>query len=361
MEELAWRYAERGDLLSAERLFNTLASTFSYTNSPAQNGGNTYSRCAHLCRVVLDPMGTPSARRLDDAVEALLERRFTLASFFSNSQKKNASALHAWFLLVHPDKNPNPRSREAFVRLMSFKDELATTGLQSETGLQNDPTVSCSRTPLPPVVNCRRSLREEQRRQGDLDTLLRSLTLKPRVRLNCDLSPPTVVGVGQAETKLGFSETLSSSSDLDELSLTRTVVLEGLTEANCDEATRNAVADALRSRSGTPVKSGTRGRFITHRIVLQRPPTLNEWRVARDQREVLLSNTPTLSAEIADTQKMASCSSPKYPSRQVHDGLQGGLPQIGEAPICPVLKGYPARALGVQQPISKLREFIMPL
>lgn len=114
MEKVAEACLRTGDVSSASQLYNTL-----------ENLNPRYSRMARLCRVLCDPNSVPLPHRHLDVCEALLDPHFTAEilvgdNLFTEAVQKKYQRL---VILVHPDKNPNPQAKDAFLRLANMREE----------------------------------------------------------------------------------------------------------------------------------------------------------------------------------------------------------------------------------------------
>lgn len=287
MEEIAWRYVQRGDLHSAMSLFETLNRTFSSNRSesprrtsllPSLPDGK-YGRLSRLCRVLLDPLAVPLPHRHTDVVDAFLEERFPITAFFGVQPEAFSRQIQRWLLLLHPDKNPHPRARDAFLRLAELKGKLLVPDGEVLPDIRipvvRKESLSDIRTPLPLVRNPLRAARDQRKKQEQLSSLLSTLKKHPMRRLRCDLSfssfEKTIGEDRLAKTTDDVDVDESDSTDLD-----ATIVANGISHSDCSEKVKKAVSELL--CTDTHLAATTGGIGMPRRIVLRRPPTLDEWR-----------------------------------------------------------------------------------
>eukprot|EP00758_Cryptobia_borreli_P003549 Tbor_TRINITY_DN3823_c0_g1::TRINITY_DN3823_c0_g1_i1::g.5707::m.5707 len=223
MEKIAWRYVSCGDVISAEKLFNTLDSTFRSGPNLRSNFGkqcdfSSYGRNARLCRVVANPTIVPQPDRGHDAVEAFLDDRFPPVAFFriageeaenylqsssvqeSPAEEKIYDALtiddlrerfRIWLITLHPDKNTHPSAQLAFQRLLDMKDKISQAlGGEENLGLKlsdfsafRKRRASDIKTQLPTVRNSMK-MREQMKKPPQMDVLSNTNRSTSR-KLNC--------------------------------------------------------------------------------------------------------------------------------------------------------------------------------
>ena len=290
MEEIAWRYIQRGDLHSAVSLFDTLNRTFTLNARqeskisprrasllPSSASDGRYGRLSRLCRVLQDPLAVPLPHRYTDAVDAFLELKFPLPAYFGTNPDAYSKTVQRWLLILHPDKNPHPRAREAFQRLGELKGQLSDpNGALPEVMLPTRrQSTSDFRTPLPQVRNPLRAARENTRRQEQFSSLLSSLKGMSRRRLECDLSFSNFERSYEPDDKLA---TTTGHMDLSSVDLDTTIVANGISQSDCSYEIKKAASELLSSSTVDPLASTTGGIMDPRRIVLRRPPTLEEWR-----------------------------------------------------------------------------------
>lgn len=114
MEKVADACLRNGDITQAAQIYSTLE--------------NINPRCSHmsrLCRVLCDPTSVPLPYRYSDICDALLDFHFTAEILVGNdlSLESIQKKYQRLVILVHPDKNPNPNSKEAFLRLAVMREE----------------------------------------------------------------------------------------------------------------------------------------------------------------------------------------------------------------------------------------------
>lgn len=114
MEKVAVACLRDGDVEQAYQIYATME--------------NINPRCSHmarLCRALCDPTSVPLPFRHNDVCEALLDFHFTAEILVGNvlSMESVQKKYQQLVILVHPDKNPNPRAMDAFLRLAVMKEE----------------------------------------------------------------------------------------------------------------------------------------------------------------------------------------------------------------------------------------------
>eukprot|EP00796_Vickermania_ingenoplastis_P000291 gene291-164_t len=114
MDKVASACLRDGDVTSAANMYATL-----------ENMDQRFSRLARLCRVLSDPHSVPVPHRHNDACEALLDHSITAEILVGKDLSVEAiqKKYQRLVILVHPDKNPNPRAKEAFLRLATMREE----------------------------------------------------------------------------------------------------------------------------------------------------------------------------------------------------------------------------------------------
>ncbi|CCW69784.1 unnamed protein product [Phytomonas sp. Hart1] len=108
MEYLADKCLENGDLTSASDLFTSLEKT-----------NPKYAKMARICRVLSNPTSVPLPHRHHDMCEALLDPLITSRILLRGTPSVESIRKYYQQLIVHvhPDKNPTPCAKEAFLRL----------------------------------------------------------------------------------------------------------------------------------------------------------------------------------------------------------------------------------------------------
>lgn len=114
MEKVADTCLRDGDVEQAYQIYTTME--------------NINPRCSHmarLCRALCDPISVPLPFRHNDVCEALLDFHFTAEILVGNvlSIESIQKKYQRLVVFVHPDKNPNPRAVDAFLRLAVMKEE----------------------------------------------------------------------------------------------------------------------------------------------------------------------------------------------------------------------------------------------
>lgn len=114
MDKVAQEYLRNGDMTNASQMYCTL-----------ERMDPRYQRMARLCRVLCDPNSVPLPHRHSDVCEALLDRNITAEILVGNDLTPEAiqKKYQRLILLVHPDKNPFPQAKEAFLRLANMREE----------------------------------------------------------------------------------------------------------------------------------------------------------------------------------------------------------------------------------------------
>ncbi|KEG12764.1 hypothetical protein DQ04_01441100 [Trypanosoma grayi] len=137
MEAVAEQYFSSGDMKAA--------ATF-YCNLMVLHP--RYVKMARICRVLADPSVVPQPHRYADVVEALLEPTITPEALFGAdlAPADINKAYQRWTLLVHPDKNPYPRAKDAFNRLVALKTVALEAASKPKELLSTEPTAWCGGT-----------------------------------------------------------------------------------------------------------------------------------------------------------------------------------------------------------------------
>lgn len=112
MERVASNYLSNGDLENAAELYGSLEKL-----NPAK-----YGRMARICRVLLDPAQVPLPHRHTDICDALLDQRVPPQVLLRTSVEEVQRRFQRLAVCAHPDKNPNPLAKEAFLRLSQMRD-----------------------------------------------------------------------------------------------------------------------------------------------------------------------------------------------------------------------------------------------
>lgn len=114
MEKVAATCLRSGDVTNAAKLYASL-----------ENLDPRYNRMARLCRVLCDPNSVPLPHRHNDVCESLLEPRITAEILVGNDLSMEAvqRKYQRLVILVHPDKNPHPHAKDAFLRLANMREE----------------------------------------------------------------------------------------------------------------------------------------------------------------------------------------------------------------------------------------------
>lgn len=113
MDRLAGNFLSNGDVANASALYNSLEKL-----NPIK-----YSRMARICRVLSDPQAVPLPYRCDDICEALLDPSVPSEVLLRSSTDDVQKSFQRLAVCVHPDKNPNARAKDAFLRLTHMKDK----------------------------------------------------------------------------------------------------------------------------------------------------------------------------------------------------------------------------------------------
>lgn len=114
MDKVAAGCLRDGDVTNAANMYSTL-----------ENMDPRFSRMARLCRVLCDPNSVPLPHRHNDVCEALLDPHMTAEILVGSDLSLEAiqKKYQRLVILVHPDKNPNSRAKEAFLRLATMREE----------------------------------------------------------------------------------------------------------------------------------------------------------------------------------------------------------------------------------------------
>ncbi|CCW64038.1 unnamed protein product [Phytomonas sp. EM1] len=114
MEYLADKCLENGDLTGATDLFASLEKT-----------NPKYSKMARICRVLSNPTSVPLPYRHSDICEALLDPSITSRVLLRGTPSVESIRKYYQQLIVHvhPDKNPTPSAKEAFLRLVALQKD----------------------------------------------------------------------------------------------------------------------------------------------------------------------------------------------------------------------------------------------
>jgi hypothetical protein len=113
MDRLAGNYLSNGDVANASSLYNSLEKL-----NPVK-----YSRMARICRVLCNPQSVPLPFRYDDICDALLDPSVPPEVLLRSSTEDVQKSFQRLAVCVHPDKNPNARAKDAFLRLTYMKDK----------------------------------------------------------------------------------------------------------------------------------------------------------------------------------------------------------------------------------------------
>lgn len=113
MDRLAGNYLSNGDVANASSLYDSLEKL-----NPSK-----YSRMARICRVLSDPQRVPLPFRSDDICEALLDPAVPPELLLRSCAGDVQKSFQRLAVCVHPDKNPNARAKDAFLRLTHMKDK----------------------------------------------------------------------------------------------------------------------------------------------------------------------------------------------------------------------------------------------
>ncbi|KPA77146.1 hypothetical protein ABB37_07077 [Leptomonas pyrrhocoris] len=113
MDRLAGNYLSNGDVANASSLYNSLEKL-----NPTK-----YNRMARICRVLSNPQNVPLPFRYDDICEALLDPTVPPEVLLRSSAEDVQKSFQRLAVCVHPDKNPNARAKDAFLRLTHMKDK----------------------------------------------------------------------------------------------------------------------------------------------------------------------------------------------------------------------------------------------
>lgn len=113
MDRLAGNYLSSGDVANASSLYDSLEKL-----NPTK-----YSRMARICRVLSNPQSVPLPHRYDDICEALLDPAVPPEVLLRSCPEDVQKSFQRLAVCVHPDKNPNARAKDAFLRLSHMKDK----------------------------------------------------------------------------------------------------------------------------------------------------------------------------------------------------------------------------------------------
>lgn len=226
MEKIAQSYLQRGDLVSAQKMYASLEAT-----QPKR-----MRDMLRFCRVLLEPNSVPVPHRHADIAEALLEPTIPLEGYFGvpDTTEETLRRFNRMLLLVHPDKNPHPKAAEAFVRLKEMKETaleaVAARKLERETIAQTaaayekfvESTPVCEPTPPQrPQASVHKKKRASFQREGKNNNSVRRTELPiSELRSKSDQLNSSVHSLSRGRSSSFLESSLNASSPLSATRLT---------------------------------------------------------------------------------------------------------------------------------------------